>query len=98
MQNVNGLSFSIDNPDGLKDQARSKAITQAQEKAQTLAQQLGVSLVRVTSFNESGAQAYPVMYSMGAMDAKTASVPAAPEIPTGEQKVTSNVSVTYEIQ
>ena len=99
VQNVNGLSFSIDNPDMLKDQARSKAIAEAQQKALTLAQQLGVSLVRITNFNESGDQAYPIMYGLGGgmMDAKVASAPT-PQIPTGDQKVTSNVSVTYEIE
>ena len=99
VQNVNGLSFAIDKPDALKEAARSKAILQAQQKAIVLAQQLGVTLVRVTGFYDSGDQPTPIVYGMGAtmMDAKVASAPV-PEISAGEQKVTSNVTVTYEIQ
>jgi len=99
VQNVNGLSFSIDNADTLKDQARSKAITEAQNKADVLAQQLGVKLGRVISFNETGNQPVPIVYGMSnsMMEAK-ASIAVAPTIQTGEQKVTSNVSITYEIE
>src|SRR5579862_8496798 len=51
--NVSGLNFTFDNPDAVQNQARDKAIADAKSKAQTLASELGVSLVRVTSFNES---------------------------------------------
>jgi hypothetical protein len=40
-----------------------------------------------------------MMYGMGAADSismKTAAV--APEVPAGEQKITSNVTITYEIK
>jgi len=101
VQNVNGLDFSVDNPDAVKAQARADAIADAQSRAQVLAKQLGVSLVRVTSFYESGDQTYPV-YAMGgavSLKADVASVPApAPEVPAGEQKVTDNVTITYEIE
>ena len=97
--NINGLTFSVDNPDKVKEEARSKAIKQAQEKAETLARQLGVSLVRVTSFYEND-NSYPrPMYGMGgAMEVSATKVMDAPEIPVGERKISSNVSVTYEIR
>lgn len=98
---VSGLTFAVDDEDGLKSAAREKAIAQADEKAEELARQLGVHLVRVVGFNESSD--YP-MYAYGrggvAMDAMSAKVEAAPvpELPVGENKITSNVTVTWEIR
>lgn len=100
VQNVNGLTFSIDDIDKVKAEAQKIAITNAQAKADKLAEQLGVRLVRITSFYDNSDQP---TYGYGAdmMNAKVSSVMApqvAPSIPSGEQKVISNVSITYEIQ
>lgn len=95
---VSGLNFTIDDQDALEAQARGKAIDDAKTKAEALAKQLGVRIVRVVGFSENGN--YPVYYAktmsagMGASDAAAPS----PEIATGQNKITSNVSVTYEIQ
>lgn len=96
---VSGLSFTVDDEDALKVAARDKAIAQAKGKAETLAESLGVSLVRVVGFNEGGGG--PIYYAKGMggvamMD--SASSPPIPEIPVGQNKITSNVSVTYEIR
>ena len=95
---ISNLTFSVDNSDAVKNEARAEAITKAKVKADALAKELGVSLVRVVSFSEQGSGAYPTpMYASGmAMDAKTQSV--APVIPTGENKTTSHVTITYEIR
>jgi hypothetical protein len=96
---LNGPSFAVDNPDAVQSQARSTAIADAQSKAKTLAQQLGVSLVRIVNFSEdNGSYPRPVMYAMGATDSVSAKAASVPDISTGQQKVTSNVTVTYEIQ
>ena len=98
VQNVNGVTFSVDKPESVQAQARATAIANAQSKAQTLAGQLGVRLVRVVSFSESGANIpRPMMYDLaaGVSSSKTA---AAPEISTGEQKISSTVSITYQIE
>jgi len=100
---VSGLSFTIEDEDELKSEAREMAIAEAREKADQLAQQLGVSVVRVVGFYEDS-YGYPTPYAYGkggmAMDmAAEASVRSiAPELPTGENKITSNVNVTYEIR
>lgn len=101
VQNVSGLSFSIDDNDAMKAKARDIAITNAKAKAQALADQLGVSLIRITGYYDNSEQ--PPFYNVGMggdmMSAKAMSAPmAAPSIPAGEQKVTSSVSVTYEIK
>jgi uncharacterized protein YggE len=99
VQNVNGLDFSVDNPDAVQAEARSKAIADAQSKANLLAKQLGVSLVRVMSFSEStGGYPRPI-YNMGAAKAMSVAAPqAAPDIAVGQEKVTDNVTITYEIK
>ena len=96
---VNGLTFSIDKIDAVRDQIRSKAIVDAQSKAQTLAKQLGVTLVRVNSFYDSSDQGSPMAYGLGGgSDMISAKVAAAPSVPVGENKVVSTVNITYEIR
>lgn len=100
VQNVNSLTFSIDDLDKEKAEARERAIENAKEKAKNLASQLGVRLVRITSFYDQSDE--PIYYGREAMGAdvmmKSAAVAPAPEIPAGEQKVVSRVSITYEIR
>ncbi|MBX4210497.1 SIMPL domain-containing protein [Candidatus Parcubacteria bacterium] len=97
VSNLSGLSFTLDKEDDLKKQARVKAINDARDQAKSLAHDLGVSLVRIVSFSESGN--YPVyLYASKGMATDAAIAPSAPEIPTGQNKITSNVSVTYEIR
>ncbi len=101
VQNVNGLTFSIDDIDTVKAEARNIAIEDAKEKAKTLAKKLGVKLVKITSFYDSSDEViYPYAREGMGGDIMTlkASVSAAPEIPRGEQKITARVSITYEIK
>ncbi len=97
IENVNGLSFSIDDIDSVKAVARASAIVDAKAKAEKIAKDLGVTLVRITSFYDSSDSYYP--YAESAMGGDIMSAKSVvPSIPTGEQKVTANVSVTYEIR
>jgi len=95
---MQGPNFSIDKEDDLKATARKQAIEKARAKAEVLAGDLGVSLVRVVSFSEG--QNYPIYARtmMSAEKADAAPAPSLPEIPQGEQKITSQVTVTYEIR
>ena len=52
--NISGLNFSIDDEDELKKEANELAINDAKEKAEILADNLGVKLVRIINFSESG--------------------------------------------
>ena len=95
---ISGPNFSIENEDELKVQARKLAIDEAKAKAESLANDLGVRLVRIVNFYEGGD--YPIMYAKeGMMADSISSAPSpAPELPTGENKITSNVTITYEIR
>ncbi len=96
--NMSGPTLSIDDEEGLKAEARKVAIDDAKNKAKVLARQLGVRLVRITSFNESG-NYYPT-YARGAGMMKDSSegAPVPSEIPKGENTISSDVNITYEIR
>lgn len=98
---VSGLTFKVDDEDGVKEEARKEAIDKAKAKAEKLARELGVKLVRITSFSEGNN--YPI-YNFGragmemkAMSADMAA-PQAANIPMGENKFTSSVTITYEVR
>lgn len=97
---VSGLSFTVADEDALTAQARDKAIADARAKAEQLADALGVSIVRIVGFNEGGGGAPVPMYARAdmAVGLGGASKAAVPEIAVGQNKITSDVSVTYEIR
>jgi len=97
VSNLSGPNFAIDNEDGLKAQARKIAIDDAKAKAEILAKDLGVRLGKITSFSESGN--YPIMYAAKGMGLDSvSSVPAPAVIPKGENTISSDVTITYEIK
>ncbi len=96
---VSGPSLTVDQPEKLKEEAREKAIAEAKAKAEKLADQLGVELVRIVSFSEGGDNVY--MPYMKAMSTRSdMMMGAAPEISVsaGEQDIISNVTITFEIK
>jgi uncharacterized protein YggE len=95
--NVSGLSFSVDKQDQLARDARDSAIVDARAQAEKLANALGVSLGKITNFSEGGN--YRPMYVAKTMayDMAGAESAPAPEVPAGENKITAEVTITYEI-
>ena len=96
--NVSGLSFTIDDEDDLQEEARKIAIEDAQVKAKQLAKDLDVKLVRVVSFSEFGNSPRFKTFAVPEMAVMDSVGGGIPEIPVGENKITSNVSITYEIR
>ncbi len=88
-----GPNFTIDNEDELRAEARTEAIEKAQAKAELLADELNVRLVRVVSFWESGS---PMPYDAFGGAAEMAM--KSPQIPVGENDIVVDVSITYEIR
>ncbi len=95
---ISGPTFSIDDEDTFKDQARSEAIKEARVKAEILAKELGVSLGKVVSFSENNGGNYEMYDSMNMMKATSSVSAPAPVLPKGENKITSNVTISYEIR
>ncbi len=92
---VGNLQFTIDDEDALKIQAREEAIKEAKSKAESLAKQLGVKLVRIVNFSESGSVPYPYYKTMSLETIGAAG--ETPQIETGENKISITVSIIYEI-
>ena len=95
--NINGPDFTIDNPDAVQAEARSLAIADARTQANTLARELGVRIVRVVSYSENGGR-YPVAYMKASVGGVSMDSAAVPQMPVGQNDVTVDVSVTYEIR
>lgn len=95
---ISGLSFEVDNDDAVKSAARAQAIADAKVNAEVMAKALGVRLVKITGFSENSY--YPYAYKTAVMEqsVRDGAGNVAPEMPTGENLITSNVSVTYEIR
>jgi hypothetical protein len=96
---INQLSFEIDEPEKLKDQARQKAIDDAKSKADALKNQLGIKLGRIINFTE-GTYGYPMPYAV--KDLSVGGIggggETTPSVPSGENEITVNVTITYQIK
>ncbi|MBP7804721.1 MAG: SIMPL domain-containing protein [Candidatus Pacebacteria bacterium] len=96
---LSGPDFTVDDPEIVKNEAREKAIEDAKEKAEVLSKQLGVRLVSIVRFSENGGGYPSPMYAkMGDMELQSGVGGAGPEMPVGQNKYTSNVTITYQIR
>lgn len=98
VDNLSGLNFTVDKEEEVIKDARAKAIDDAKAKAKILAKDLGVSLVRIVSFSENGSYPRPMYYAKTASFDMAESGVSTPELPSGTNKITSEVSITYEIR
>jgi hypothetical protein len=91
---VQGISFGVAEPAKLMDEARRKAMADAQRRAQVYAEAAGAKIGKPIRISEQPS-ARPGPYPVARMAAATAasSVPVAP----GEQIFTVNVTVSYAI-
>jgi uncharacterized protein YggE len=97
--NVSGLQFSVDDREAVQDVARAEAIADARTRADEIAKSLGVKIVRIVGYNDNTGYPTPYYYAKEMdMVSGSAVVNAAPQVPTGEQKITSDVTVIYEIR
>lgn len=98
--NISGLRFTIDDESDLMAEAREMAIADAKEKAEKLAEDLDVRIIRLVSFWEDGNGRYPEPYGYGGDMAMESSVAksVSPSVPSGENTITARVHITYEIR
>lgn len=98
--NVSGVNFVVEDEDAVEALAKERAVENAKEKAEVLAEQLGVRLGKVVSFSEDDGgyyKEYPAFDARGSMEVEM-DESFVPQIPVGENKVISHVYVTYEIK
>jgi len=95
------VTFSFDNTDELQAKARTMAIAEAKQKAAQLAASLGVSLGKLQGFSEgySGSPQPPMLMRSDMAMMKDGMAEQAPmPVPSGEQDITAQVTLTYELQ
>jgi len=88
---MRGISFDIDDKDRLMDEARKLAVQDGRAKAALLAHEARVELGKVLSISEGGGQG-PIFQARGV--AEMAAVPIA----EGQQTISADVALTYEIE
>ncbi len=93
---ISGLQFIIEDESALKQEARELAIEKAKEEAKVLAEQLSVRLVRVVDFQES--MHFPYAMRSGVEMVEDGVAMDRITIPEGENLITSQVHITYEIR
>ncbi|QEF96136.1 26 kDa periplasmic immunogenic protein precursor [Stieleria maiorica] len=91
---INGISFSISKTETLMDEARNKAIRDAQRKAALMAKEAGVTLGRIVEIRDHSGGGQPQPVRMMAMAEARSAVP----IQTGEQSLSAGVQLTFSLK
>lgn len=89
------ITFSNENPEPARTEARKKAVTSAMEKAKTLAEAAGVKLGSVIEISETGYDQPPMPIEAKAFARDAAG--AAP-VEAGENSYRVQVNVTFELR
>lgn len=99
LNQVGSLTFTVDDIEKFEQEARLKALQEAKKKAQTLAKEAGVRLGRVISFSENNSAQPPYLpyYKSYAMEAGAQADVPAPTIQAGNQEISVQVTISYEI-
>ncbi len=91
---INGISFTVDDPDAYKVEAREEAMADAKAKAEQLAELAGVTLGKPTYIAESSGY-IPIYYDLRGT-AEGVPAPTTPISP-GETEIRLTVQVVYSI-
>jgi uncharacterized protein len=94
---INGISFSVANPQAALDQARQEAVKDAKRKADLYAAAASVTVGNVIAISEGGGYQNPVMMQ-GKMMAADAGSGAPVPIAQGEQVIGIDVNITWELK
>ncbi len=98
VNSVSNLTFTIDDPKKLQNDARAQAIEDAKNKAEAIAKAGGFSVGKLLSIDE-GYQPLPMVYRELDMQSanKVAEAAPAPTIEAGSTDVSVQVTLRYEI-
>ena len=94
---VNGISFRVEDPAEAQALARTAAVEDAATKAQQLATDAGVEIVGIVTISESGEQQPQPIYMAREEMAFAASADTSTPVLPGEVELSVNVFIQYEI-
>ncbi len=96
--NVGSLQFVVDRPEAVQAEARAQAISKAKMKMKDIVARTGINIGELVGVSE-GYSNYPQpMYGIGGGGAMKDSASVAPQIQTGQQEVTSTITLTYKVR
>lgn len=93
---IYGMSFGIEDPRALEDTARNAAILDARARAESMARAAGALVGNVLTIGETIGMPPPMPMSMRAAAEMKAS--GMPSVEAGEQVVSAQVQITYELR
>jgi len=97
---INSLSFILEDEEAAEAEARDKAIDKAKEKAKAIAKVSGLTLgklINVSVYSLGGYTQAPRAYAMGGGMDEAMAMPAT-EIEAGETKISMTANLSYEIK
>ena len=99
---VSQLSFTVDDPTKVENEARAEALTKAKEKARAMAEAGGFRMGRLLNISEGGAIPYYEKRAFAAdsfgVGGGVAPAAPAPTVEAGSQEFRITMSLTYEIR
>lgn len=95
---VSQLSFTVDDPTSVENQAREQAITKAKEKANAVAKAGNVKLGKLLSIQEGNGYSPDYGYGIGGASPMVEKSVPAPTIEPGSQEVQVTVTLSYEMK
>jgi uncharacterized protein YggE len=100
--NVSSLSFTIDDPAKLQDEARAKAIAEAKSRAEEIAKAGGFKLGKLVAIDDMngiyGYKMYDSAVGRGGLEMSANASAPVPAIEPGSEEVTINVVLRYQIR
>ena len=95
---INGISFTVENPQAQQDDARTQAVQDAVRKAGILIQAANVKLGPIMSMNESGGNV-PMPMAMAKV-ARGVAMDAAKPVPVaqGEMVISADVNIVWTLE
>jgi uncharacterized protein len=95
---INGPTFSIDEPETLLNKARQEAVAKARKRADIYAAAAGLKIKRIVSMSEqTGYSGPPMPYQMMAMKGREVADAASSPVASGEVNLTATVNIVYEL-
>jgi hypothetical protein len=97
---VGNIQFVIDDPEKLEEEARNKAIENAKTRADSISRATGLKIGRILSFAEgiTPEASTPIPYYLEEAKGLGGETATSPEVEKGSQKITVNVSLTFELK
>jgi uncharacterized protein YggE len=94
---ISDISFTIDDPENYKNEARIEALKKIEQRAQLFSKETSIQLGKIVNISESSYTPRTMSVQNMALS-ETAAAPSSAPIETGTQDVTVTLTVSYELK